>query len=149
MGNKEILKAIGVALAAHDGQVDKGGTAYALHPLRVMFALADMNPDVPAEAKIAAVLHDVVEDTYVTVADIEQQFGATVAGLVKLLTKVPFEPNDDYYNRLKTNKLAAWIMLADLRDNLDESRLNGLTEKDRQRIARYQAREIELAEILK
>ena len=146
MKTNDLIKAIDVAMTAHEGQIDKGGAPYALHPIRVMIAAHDLNPDLPVDGLIAAVLHDVVEDTDVTIEEIELMFGQEVAGTVSLLTKIPNEPSDLYYGRLKQNETAAWIKLADLQDNLDVTRLPKLNEQDAARIAKYKAREQELLE---
>lgn len=148
METNDLIRAIDIAMTAHEGQVDKGGAPYALHPIRVMIAAHDLNPGLPIEGLIAAVLHDVVEDTDVTIEDIELAFGQEVADTIALLTKTPHEPNDLYYGRLKQNDAATWIKLADLHDNLDVTRLTSFTEKDAARIARYKAREQELHEHL-
>ena len=102
----------------------------------------------PSEGLIAAVLHDVLEDTDATIGDIEVLFGEEVANTIALLTKIPHEPNDLYYDRLKEYDTAAWIKLADLQDNLDVTRLTSFTEKDAARVARYKVREQELLEHL-
>ena len=149
MINEETLaRAVAVAMTAHQGQTDKAGQPYALHVMRVMLAVAEVKPALPTEALVAAVLHDVVEDTEVTIEQIEREFGDEVAALVALLTKTPHEPNDLYYGRLKTNPIAATIKMADLRDNMDMKRLPNPTPKDWDRYGRYWIREQELAAYL-
>jgi (p)ppGpp synthase/HD superfamily hydrolase len=77
-------RAIAIAAAAHTGQTDKGGQPYILHPLRVMMRCTT------ADEQIAAVLHDVVEDSDVTLADLEQEgFPRSVVEAVEALTKRP------------------------------------------------------------
>ena len=145
---KDLIRAIDFAMTYHEGQVDKGGAPYVLHPIRVMIAVHKLNPGLPIEGLIAAVLHDVLEDTDATIGDIEVLFGEEVANTIALLTKIPYEPNDLYYDRLKEYDTAAWIKLADLQDNLDVTRLTSFTEKDAARVARYKVRERELLEHL-
>ena len=149
MINEETLaRAVAVAMTAHQGQTDKAGQPYALHVMRVMLAVAEVKPALPTEALVAAVLHDVVEDTEMTIEQIEREFGEEVAALVALLTKTPNKPNDLYYGRLKTNPIAATIKMADLRDNMNMKRLPDPTVKDWERYGRYWIREQELAAYL-
>lgn len=82
----QIMKAIDFARQAHAGQSRASGDPYIEHPLAVASILADLKMDVPTI--IAALLHDVVEDTEYTLEDIEQRFGAEVAQLVDGVTKL-------------------------------------------------------------
>lgn len=82
----EICRAYEYAEAAHAGQVRKSGEAYITHPVAVTGIVETWGLD--AEAMMAALLHDTVEDTVVTDEDIEQQFGSKVSELVKGLTKL-------------------------------------------------------------
>lgn len=137
-----IERAIATALDAHEGQVDKGGAPYILHPLRVMAAVEQMCPDCPEEVLVAAVLHDVIEDSHFSHLDIQQMFGDKVKRYVTLLTKEI--PDDLYYQLIKRDLYACYIKLADLRDNMDASRLSEITEKDVIRINNYKRREQEI-----
>lgn len=84
MANLE--KAIEIAAKAHAGQLDKGGEPYILHPLRVMLRMND-NLE-----RMAAVLHDVVEDSDITLEKLsEEGFSAEVIEAVAALTKLPGE----------------------------------------------------------
>jgi guanosine-3',5'-bis(diphosphate) 3'-pyrophosphohydrolase len=74
------------AFAAHDGVVRKTGEPYIMHPVSVACVLADLHMDMPTI--LAALLHDVVEDTAVTTADIKHKFGQQVAELVDGVTKL-------------------------------------------------------------
>ena len=74
------------AYAAHDGVVRKTGEPYITHPVSVACILADLHMDVPTI--LAALLHDVVEDTDITTFDIKQKFGPQVADLVDGVTKL-------------------------------------------------------------
>lgn len=127
-------RAIALAAQAHEGQVDKAGAPYILHPLRMMLSV-----DTP-EARVAAVLHDVVEDTPVSLEELRAEgFSEAVIGAVEALTKRP-EEEDDYdafIRRVAPNPLARQVKLADLRDNCDVSRIAQPTEKDRRRIEKY------------
>ena len=125
--------AIEVALRAHAGQQDKSGGPYILHPLHLMMQMDR------EEAQITAVLHDVVEDSSVTLADLaELGFSPAVLTAVDLLTHKKGQPYADYIQELKHNDLARQVKLADLTHNMDMERLpSPLTDRDHERIAEY------------
>ena len=81
-----IEKAYKIAFDAHEGQVRKSGEAYIIHPLCVSIILAELELD--KETIVAGLLHDVVEDTVMTDAEIAQQFGEEIALLVDGVTKL-------------------------------------------------------------
>jgi len=125
-------KAILIATQAHAGQVDKGGNPYSLHPLRIMLR---MNTE---ETMIAAVLHDVLEDTNVT-AEALLQAGLSrevVAGVVAL-TRREGETYKDFIKRTKQDPIAKLVKLADLEDNCDLTRFPNPTKEDFDRVERY------------
>ena len=127
-------KAISIALSAHCGKTDKGGNPYILHPLRIMLS---MDTD---EEKIVALLHDIVEDSPTTIKQLrEEKFSNKIVAAVSLLTKKENQPYDDYILAIKKNPLATKIKLADLKDNMNTSRLKKITEKDKLRIKKYRA----------
>lgn len=127
-------RAIAIAAAAHAGATDKGGQPYILHPLRVMLAVDS------TEAKIAAVLHDVVEDTDWTLARLYQEgFSETVLQALDALTR---RENEDYLvfvRRARINPISRQVKIADLTDNMDLSRLPSPTARDLDRIKKYKA----------
>ena len=82
----KIRAAYEFANAAHEGQLRKSGEPYITHPLMVAYILLDYNMD--TDALVAALLHDVVEDTHYTDEDIRKKFGEDVAILVDGLTKI-------------------------------------------------------------
>jgi (p)ppGpp synthase/HD superfamily hydrolase len=126
-------RAIEIAAKAHAGQVDKAGQPYVLHPLRMMLAVTT------PEARIAAVLHDVVEDTAVTLDELRAEgFPASVLEAVEALTKREGEDYEAFIRRVAPNPIAREVKLADLRDNSDLSRIAEPTERDRERIRKYQ-----------
>jgi RelA/SpoT family (p)ppGpp synthetase len=87
-----IYKAYQLGASAHKGQLRQSGEAYICHPLAVARILAGMRMN--TESIVAAILHDVIEDTAITKADIAEQFGDEVAGLidgVSKLTQIQFE----------------------------------------------------------
>jgi GTP diphosphokinase / guanosine-3',5'-bis(diphosphate) 3'-diphosphatase len=134
-------RAVEIAAKAHAGQVDKAGAPYLLHPLRLMLKMR--GPD----ARIAAVLHDVVEDTGLTFERLEAEgFSQEVLYAVRLLTHDPAEDYFAYLERLKSNRIAHEVKLADLEDNLDLSRIANPTERDHARLEKYERAKAILAE---
>ena len=115
------VKAMQTAYAAHHGQVDKGGVPYIFHP----YHLAEQMED--EISCCAALLHDVVEDTYVTLDDLEKEFPSEVIAVLKLLTHREDMPYFDYVRQIKKNPIAVRIKLADIAHNSDQSRCPGLT----------------------
>lgn len=128
-------RAIAIAVDAHKGQVDKGGAPYILHVLRVMHTVVGND-----EVKAAAVLHDVLEDTRVTEHDLREAFiPERVIELVKLLTRKGGDKDEyfKYLQKLSGDPAAAAIKLADLKDNMDVTRLLTITPKDVSRFDKY------------
>lgn len=126
--------AIAIAAIAHKGQLDKGGRPYVLHPLRVMLAV-----DTPVE-RMAAVFHDILEDTAVTIDDLRQHgFPQEVLDTVVCLTRREGEVYEQYIERIAHNPIARCVKLADLADNMSPSRQTGNPEKDQKRMVRYRA----------
>jgi (p)ppGpp synthase/HD superfamily hydrolase len=126
-------RAIEIAARAHAGQVDKAGQPYILHPLRLMLAVNGVNE------RMAAVLHDVVEDTKVTLDDLKSAgFPAEVLEAVSTLTKAKGESRISAATRAARNPIARAVKLADVRDNMDLSRIARPTEKDLERMKEYE-----------
>ena len=124
--------AMEVCKKAHAGQVDKAGADYYLHP----FAVADMCKT--EEEKIVALLHDVVEDTDVTLKDLAGLgFSTTILDALGSLTHASDEDYFDYIARVKKNKLATTVKINDLTHNSDLSRLINITPKDIARVEKY------------
>ncbi|MEW6545597.1 MAG: GTP pyrophosphokinase [Bacillota bacterium] len=132
-GEQALLEsAIVLAVAAHRGSTDKGGAPYVLHPLRVMLQLGDLRE------MAAGVLHDAVEDGGVTLEQLGHLgFPADVLEALEALTRRPGEDYGAYLGRVKANPMALRVKLADLRDNLDESRIPEPTDADRRRWEKY------------
>ena len=104
--------AIRIAVTAHAGQKDKEGLPYITHPLRLMHAVTD------DAAKIVAVLHDVVEDTSVTLDDLRREgFSEAILASMELVTHRKDEPYADYVVGCKADPVARAVKLADLADN--------------------------------
>lgn len=127
-------KAIKLAVNAHTGQLDKTGQPYILHPLHLMLQMET------EAAMITAVLHDVVEDTAVTMADLTKiGLSPSVLEAVRLLTHDKDNVSYlDYIAAINENPLARQVKLADLAHNMDIRRLPApLTAKDHTRLNRY------------
>ena len=128
---KHLEKAIHIAVNTHYKQTDKGGEPYIFHPLRVMDACASL------EARIVAILHDVVEDTDITIEMLRQEFPPQIIEALKLLIHNPDVPYMDYVASIKTNSIAREVKIADLRDNSKISRLSMITNKAIERLKKY------------
>ena len=125
-------KAISIAAQAHEGQSDKAGAPYILHPLRVM-----MKMTTEAE-RITAVLHDIIEDTDWTMERLRREgFHAEILDALDCLTKQDGEEYGKFIERVKLNPLAVKVKMADLEDNLDVARLKNVTEADTKRLEKY------------
>lgn len=115
-------EAMKIAYAAHHGQVDKGGIPYIFHP----YHLAEQMKD--EYSTCVALLHDVVEDTDVTLEDLAKTFPKEVIDAIRVMTHRKDEPYLEYVARVKTNPIAKAVKLADLLHNSDESRLPNADE---------------------
>lgn len=125
-------RAIAIAARAHGGKLDKAGAPYILHPLRVMLRLAT------TVERIVAVLHDVVEDSEVSLQHlIDEGFSDTVVEAIDAVTKLPGEAYEDFMRRASLNPIGRRVKLADLKDNSNLSRIPNPTERDYERLARY------------
>ena len=132
MDTSQAIKAHEIAKMAHFGQVDRAGVDYIKHPETVgSFVKTD-------EEKAVAYLHDVIEDTSLTLLDLEM-FGLSknIIEAVDILTKKKGQDYQSYLNLVKTNELAKVVKLADLRHNSDLTRLPKITEKDLERNKKY------------
>jgi len=125
-------KAIEIATRAHAGQVDKAGEPYILHPLRVMLSCKN------ELERICAVLHDVVEDSEITFDDLRKEgFSEDIITVLDCLTKRRGESYDEFIDRVLKNETACRVKLADLRDNMDLTRIKDPKDKDFERIKKY------------
>ena len=123
-----------LALTAHKGQEDKSGQAYIGHVVRVAAG-------VEGEAEtVVALLHDVVEDTDVTLAEIDAEFGPDIATAVDVITRRAGEAPEAYYDRVRANPLARAVKLSDIADNTHPARLALLDEDTRARLTQKYAK---------
>ncbi len=133
-------KAMKIAYDAHAGQVDKTGIPYIYHPIHLAESMSDEN------SVITALLHDVVEDTDITIDDLAREgFHEDILTALTLLTHNPAEEYMDYISRLSTCPLARKVKLADLRHNSDAARLDFIDKKTAHRLEKY-SRAIRLLE---
>ena len=128
-------KAIGIAVEAHRGQLEKNGQPFVQHPMRVMFRCGT------EDEKIVGVLHDVVEDCKGwTFARLRRRgFPKRILDALDCVTKRKGEVGDydAFIARTASNPIARRVKLADLEDNMDIRRLPQITERDRKRLNKY------------
>ena len=128
----DIEEAIRIAVEAHRGQKDRGGAPYVLHPLRMMFRM-----QTEAE-RMAAVLHDVVEDTDWTLDDLRARgFAEEVVEAVDRLTRREDESYEAFVERAGAHPVARRVKIADLEDNMDVRRTGAVSARDTERLNRY------------
>ena len=126
-------KALKLCFEAHKEQTDKSGMPYVFHPFHLAEQMAD------EATTVVALLHDVVEDTELTFDDLEKQgFGEEIISALKLLTHNDDTPYMDYVAKIKNNKIAIVVKLADLKHNSDLSRLDTVDEKALKRKEKYE-----------
>ena len=118
----------------HEGKVDKAGMPYILHPLTVASKVTT------EKEKIVAILHDVVEDTDVTVDTIKNLFGEEIGESVRILSKKESEKYFDYIKSIRDSgdETAIKVKIADLEHNMDLTRLSDITQKDIYRKVKYE-----------
>lgn len=125
-------RALIICFAAHKDQVDKGGMPYYLHPIHVALNMET------EDQKIVALLHDVVEDTNITLDDLRREgFPDHIVDAIDAITKQG-ESYEVYLHKVKNNALARAVKIGDLKHNSDTTRLKKLTEKDIMRVDKYQ-----------
>lgn len=120
-----------IAYKAHEGQTDKAGVPYIFHPIHIA---EQMDSE---ESCVVALLHDVIEDSNITLEILSKYFNDDIITALRVLTK---KENDDYVmyiKRVKTNKLATKVKIKDLEHNRDLTRLDEVTDKDRKRSLKY------------
>ena len=128
-------KAIEIAAKAHSGQVDKVGCPYILHPLRVMLNYCKNESE---SVKICAALHDVIEDTDITLDELRAEgFSEEILAALDCLTKRENEDYDDFISRVLTNEIACKTKIGDLADNMDMTRIPNPTARDEERTKKY------------
>ena len=125
-------KAMKIAYNAHNDQTDKNGIPYIYHPIHLAEQMDDEN------TICVALLHDVVEDTDITLEELKSEgFHDEVIAALKLLTHDDKVPYMEYVRAVKTNAIATKVKLADLRHNSDLTRLDIVDEKAMKRAEKY------------
>ena len=131
--NEQLQFALELAIQKHKNQKDKSGKPYILHPIHVMETVKS------DDAKIVAVLHDIIEDTDVTEEDLlNAGLSKHIVDAIVILTRSRDEDYMDYVKNLSSNPLAKEVKLADLQHNMDLRRLSTLKERDLDRNRKYQ-----------
>ncbi|MDE6539338.1 MAG: HD domain-containing protein [Ruminococcus sp.] len=110
-------KAMRIAYNAHHGQYDVNGVPYIFHPYHVAEQMTD------EITTCVALLHDVIEDTSVTVEELEQEFPEEVINALKLLTHEKRTDYFEYIYKIRENPVARAVKLADIEHNSDISRI--------------------------
>lgn len=124
-------KALRLAYAAHHGQTDKSGQPYIFHPYHLAEQMTD---EVSA---CVALLHDVVEDTELTIEELEREFPKEVTEALRLLTHQAGTDYFDYVRAIRKNPVAMRVKLADLAHNSDEARFAGCGEIPAEQLAKW------------
>lgn len=123
--------AMKIAYNAHEGQYDRAGVPYIFHPFHVAEQMSN------EKECIVALLHDVVEDSNVTIKELAKDFDEDIIEALKLLTHDKKESYKKYVKKIKANDLARKVKLADLKHNSTTSRLSKVTIKDIKRLLKY------------
>lgn len=125
-------KALRISFNAHKNQLDKSGMPYVYHPFHVAEQMKD------EYSTCVALLHDVVEDTDITLDELKSnEFPDDVIEALSLMTHSDDVPYLDYIRNLKDNPIARRVKLADLAHNSDLSRLDVVDEKAVERVNKY------------
>jgi (p)ppGpp synthase/HD superfamily hydrolase len=139
-------KAMFIAAREHLGVKDKGGNAYILHPMRIAMRLRTNDEELMS----IAILHDVIEDSKLTFEDLlNEGFSQRVIAGLRLLTHQKGVSYDDYIDGMRGNRDALRVKREDLRDNSDITRLKGVSEKDFERMKKYQRSFVKVEQYLK
>ena len=140
-----LTKARLLAQYAHAGQVDKAGKPYFMHVEKVSRTVGSLinswnqpSCDFFLKARIVGYLHDIVEDTKITIADLrENEIPPACILAIEAITKSGGIEYQDYLANVKRNKLAAVVKIADMMHNSDLTRLEQITEEDFIRREKY------------
>ena len=131
-----IETALKLCISAHAGQKDKASECYALHPITVMMNLK--HDEYAEDYLVVALLHDILEDTQLTLEDLRKEgISSTQEESLLLLTKSKTVDYFDYINALKSNDIAIAVKIYDLKHNMEITRLKTITEHDIKRIQKY------------
>ena len=130
--SSNLEKAISLAVEGHKGQEDKAGAPYILHPLRLMFKMDS------EEKMIAAILHDLIEDTETTLDDLKEYgFDTGILEAIDSVTRRDEEGYEEFIDRAGLHPIGADIKMADIQDNMDLSRISFIGDRDLKRLKKY------------
>lgn len=139
----DLQRAIEIAVSAHKGQLDKGGSPYILHPLRVMLMMEGADRAIYGSDsdiyRIVAVLHDVCEhcsDWYLIRLRMEG-FSEKIIDALDHLTRREGEEYESFILRACHNAISIIVKTADLIDNCDMSRIKHPKDEDLIRLEKY------------
>lgn len=125
------FKALCIAIEAHNNAVDRGGEMYILHPI---FVASHMDTE---DEMSAALLHDVVEDTPITLDRLSSLGFADIVPIIDNLTRRRGEAYEAYLERVKSHPISLKVKMWDMKHNSDRSRLKKISEKDEERFKKY------------
>lgn len=137
------IHAYDIMQKAHEGQYDKGGNYYFLHPFRVSQEVRNHFFGWSSEfdkfiAECVALLHDVIEDSVITADDlIKEGFEHAIVNRVVRMTRKEGESYMDYIKRIGEDNICRVVKMCDLKDNMDITRLEKVTDKDFDRLKKY------------
>jgi len=125
-------KAMLLAYEMHKDQIDKGGYPYILHPFHVAEQMTD------EDTTIVALLHDVIEDTDMTLDKLKEiGFDDKILQALGLLTHPADLDYFEYIENISRNRIATIVKIADLKHNCDTTRLIEIRDKDVARVEKY------------
>ena len=133
--SEKVKRAALIAYNAHKDQSDKGGYPYIMHPIHIAEQMET------EDETIAALLHDVIEDTDIGFDYLKKEgFSDTVINCLKILTKDPNEDYMDYIRKIKkTGGIALKIKKADMAHNMIAERISKKIQSDESRMEKYRA----------
>ncbi len=135
-------KAMRLAYDAHHGQTDESGLPYIFHP----YHLAEQMTD---EITVCvALLHDVLEDTSVSIEELELEFPKEVTEALRLLTHMEDTEYFEYVRAIEKNPVAKAVKLADIDHNADQTRFAGCADVEEERLERWKKKYAKAREIL-
>ena len=128
----KLIKAFLLCMVKHWKQKDKAGKRYVWHPIHVMMNVKGYNE------KIVALLHDIIEDTDVTIPDLKNlKFSKEVVEAVDVISKKKDQEYFSYLKLIKDNSIAKKVKIEDLKHNSDLKRLRSISQKDIERAIKY------------
>lgn len=134
---KQVVIPLRFAEQRLDGVLDKAGRPIYHHLLSVLNIFRGSHDYTTPSEDIVCVLHEVMEDGSVTVDELRERFGNEVAEAVDAISRRDGESYMTYIKRCALNEIARKVKIADLRDNMDITRLSKVTDEDLNRLKKY------------